>query len=139
MSTKKKAEEIISACAELSIDAKLIDALSFGEMKRIIFEKFRPENTSNHYSIGGDSKSLVTEDHEFSFSKYFPSIEGFIFFGEDGNEDAVFLKDISLLSSVMDGCYGMEYFISNEKATFLISVNWYVINLQGEAKNWISE
>ncbi|MDA8447255.1 hypothetical protein [Paracidovorax valerianellae] len=137
MKINRKAEEIISTCADLGIDAKAIDASSFEIVKQVIFAKFRPEKTSNHYSIGGDSDVLIAEDHEFSFSNSFPSIEGFIFFGEDNYEGAIFLKDISLLSFVMNNCYGMEYFVSDENATFLVSVNWYVINLQGEAKNWV--
>jgi hypothetical protein len=41
--------------------------------------------------------------------------------------------DAKLEGQLMANSYGMEYFVSNERADFLISVNWYVINVAGTA------
>ncbi len=33
--------------------------------------------------------------------------------------------------SILKNAYGMEYFISNENANYLVAVNWYVIEGAG--------
>jgi hypothetical protein len=43
------------------------------------------------------------------------------------------IKDAKLIGNLMESSYGMEYFVSNEKADFLIAVNWYVIEVAGSA------
>lgn len=37
------------------------------------------------------------------------------------------VDDVRGVSRLMEGSYGMEYFVSNEGGDFLIAVNWYVI------------
>jgi len=39
----------------------------------------------------------------------------------------------------MKKSYGMEYFVSNKNADFLIAVNWYVIEVAGLAIGYLNE
>lgn len=54
---------------------------------------------------------------------------GWIFFEQSvSNKNVVVVvDDVGDISKLMEGSYGMEYFVSNEGGDFLIAVNWYVI------------
>ncbi|WP_156957943.1 hypothetical protein [Paracidovorax oryzae] len=134
---KNKISELLDACSILNVPAKIISAENFESKKNEIFKKYHPEQTVNHYSIGGDSIVLPTEEYEFSLFENFPDINILLFFGSDSKEDCLSIESLSSLSKIMENCYGMEYFVSDQDASFLISVNWYVINLQGAAKQWV--
>ena len=46
------------------------------------------------------------------------------------------IKNAKLIGRLMENSFGMEYFVSNEKVNFLIAVNWYVIEVAGDARKW---
>lgn len=41
----------------------------------------------------------------------------------------LYLKEGKYFSKLIEECYGMEYFMTDEKNSFLISVNWYIIEI----------
>lgn len=46
------------------------------------------------------------------------------------------IRNARLIGRLMVNSFGMEYFVSNEKVDFLIAVNWYVIEVAGDAQKW---
>lgn len=60
----------------------------------------------------------------------------YIFFDQENHNRSkvVVIDDAKKLGQIMENSYGMEYFVSNEKADYLLAVNWYVIEGEGSAK-----
>lgn len=81
------------------------------------------------------------EGNEFSYSEYLESEPAYIFFDQEGRDrnSVVVVKDTKLIGLLMENSYGMEYFVSNEKADFLIAVNWYVVEAAGSAVESLNE
>ncbi len=136
----KYLEELLNVSKQLNIGSSYIKGIKAKEYISKVLSKFNPEKTNGHLNIGGNSLSLPTEIYEFTFSKILPKIEAYVFFEQDSfNKDSIYIiNDLSLLCSVMEESYGMEYFVSNERLDFLISVNWYVIQGTGAAKQYLS-
>ncbi|GIO33581.1 MULTISPECIES: hypothetical protein [Paenibacillus] len=99
-----------------------------------ILEKYKPWKTEGHLSIGEGANRLSTDDYEYSFSLSMESVPAFIFFEQNYiNEcDVVVVNDAKNISPLMENSHGMEYFISDESLSFLISVNWYSIEYVGD-------
>lgn len=99
-----------------------------------VLEKYKPWKTEGHLSIGEDANSLSTDDYEFSFSLSMESVPAFIFFEQNyiNKCDVVVVDDAKNISSLMENSHGMEYFVSDESLSFLISVNWYSIQYAGD-------
>ncbi|KNB71980.1 hypothetical protein ADS79_16230 [Brevibacillus reuszeri] len=99
-----------------------------------VLEKYKPWKTEGHLSIGEDANSLSTDDYEFSFSLSMESVPAFIFFEQNyiNKCDVVVVDDAKNITSLMENSHGMEYFISDESLSFLISVNWYSIEYAGD-------
>ncbi|KMQ62812.1 hypothetical protein ACM40_06090 [Chryseobacterium sp. BLS98] len=94
--------------------------------------KFKPIKVIGNLSIGSDiSEKLPTDEYEFNFSEKYISGTVSIFFEQDYyNKNQIFvLKNGKLFSKLMQECYGMEYFLTNDINSYLISVNWYVIEI----------
>ncbi|ODC05551.1 hypothetical protein BFW38_16960 [Terasakiispira papahanaumokuakeensis] len=106
-----------------------------------VLKKFKPFKTTGHLSIGKDSKSIKTEEHEFSYSKKLSKGAAYIFFDQESKDrnTLVIIEEGSQLCNIMENAYGMEYFLSNKELDYLIAVNWYAIEGAGLAKNWFSE
>jgi hypothetical protein len=87
---------------------------------------------TGHLSIGSElSEEMSTDEHEFTFSEKYLSGPVYVFFEQDYfNKNQIFvLKKGRLFSQLIQECYGMEYFMTDEKNSFLISVNWYIIEI----------
>ncbi len=118
----------------MSIKAALLSKEQGCKYILAALEKYKPWKTEGHLSIGEDANSLSTDDYEFSFSLSMESVPAFIFFEQNYiNEcNVVVVDDAKNISSLMGNSHGMEYFISDESLSFLISVNWYVIEYTGD-------
>ncbi|MEQ9495228.1 MAG: hypothetical protein RIT81_00185 [Deltaproteobacteria bacterium] len=59
-----------------------------------------------------------------------------MFFDQEGPDrrSVVELDDGRRLGDVMEESFGMEYFVADVAASFLISVNWYAIEFAGGAR-----
>lgn len=130
-----KIEQLINACKELNLE---FDVLTSDDAKyyiRTVLDKYTPKKTTGHVSIG-DKKSVIlnTDENEFSFSEKFDQSPIRIFFDQENFEnDLVFeLNNGQRLGNVLGECFGMEYFVSNPNVSFLVSVNWYSIEIVGD-------
>ncbi len=124
----------MSVADTMSIKAALLPKEQGCKYILEILEKYKPWKTEGHLSIGEGANRLSTDDYEYSFSLSMESVPAFIFFEQNYiNEcDVVVVNDAKNISPLMENSHGMEYFISDESLSFLISVNWYSIEYVGD-------
>lgn len=48
------------------------------------------------------------------------------------------IEDVRFLCRILEESFGMEYFLVDEDFTYLIALNWYVIEGAGKAVNLLS-
>ncbi len=126
------AKELLTTANRINIEVELLDLAEASNFINSVIERYNPWKTTGHLSIGQEnSTKLKTEENEFTFSKLLPNEPAFIFFEQNTfNKDTVVcIKNAKQISQLMENSYGMEYFISNESMSYLISVNWYTIEL----------
>ncbi|GBG07211.1 hypothetical protein PAT3040_01759 [Paenibacillus agaridevorans] len=136
MNTKPYARELLKTGGNLGIDTILLSELESERYIKRVLGFFRPYKTTGHLSIGTEeSRVLPLEQNEFTFSSHLKSEPAYIFFDQEGfdKNSVVVVNDAKLIGQLMENSFGMEYFVSNQKADFLIAVNWYVINVAGTA------
>lgn len=128
------AHEILASSKKLGINAKILAEDIARSYIHKTLSKFYPEKTEGHLSIGREANYIDTETHEFSFSRSLKKEPACIFFEQNHQQKnlVILIADAREISNIMESCYGMEYFISNKRKSFLISVNWYVIEYAGE-------
>lgn len=130
-----KSKELSHACRTLDLEFSILTSNEAKQYLVAVRNKFNPQQVTGHLAISGeDSVSLKTDEHEFTLSNKFNEGAIRLFFDQESNEkNTVFeLKNGPKLSEVLGECYGMEYFISDPELSFLISVNWYSIEIVGE-------
>ena len=128
------AHEILASSKKLGINTKILAEDIAQSYIHKTLSKFYPEKMGGHLSIGREAKYISTETHEFSFSKSLKKEPAYIFFEQNHQQKnlVILIADAREISNIMENCYGMEYFVSNKRKSFLISVNWYVIETSGE-------
>ncbi|MEN5208557.1 hypothetical protein ABE493_10620 [Stenotrophomonas terrae] len=129
-----KARELINSARQLGLDAELAEPGYAGEYIRKVLGKFKPFRVSGHLQIGGGAMSVPTEGNEYALSKQLKEEMGCVFFEQgilDRNNLVVF-KNATEISLAIEHSFGMEYFISNEGASYLIAVNFYGIEFAGD-------
>lgn len=127
-----KIKELESAAKKLLLEYSIIEGERAGEFIQMILNKFKVSKITGHLSIDSEvSRKISTDEYEFTFSKEYLSDAVYIFFEQDHyNKNQIFiLKEGNLFSQLIQECYGMEYFITDEKKSFLISVNWCTIEI----------
>jgi hypothetical protein len=127
-----KIEELKTVAKKLFLMHSVIEGEIAERFIKNTFDKFKPFKITDHLSIGSEvSKKLPTDEYEFVFSEKYLSGTVYIFFEQDYyNKNQIFvLKEGKYFSKLIEECYGMEYFITDEKNSFLISVNWYTIEI----------
>ncbi|MCX8534711.1 hypothetical protein [Chryseobacterium luquanense] len=128
----KKIEELKSVSKKKFLEHSVVEGKIAERFINNVYNKFKPFKITDHLSIGSDiSKKMATDEFEFSFSEIYLSGSIYVFFEQDYyNKNQIFvLKEGKLFSKLIEECYGMEYFITNENNSFLISVNWYIIEM----------
>lgn len=131
-------DEIIRACKALGVDARLLLKDEARGFLAAVLERFAPVKTSGHLAIGHDSDSVPTDENELRLSDLLPARPIRMFFDQEGpdREVVVEVSQADRLGEVMEESFGMEYFLADEDASFLIAVNWYAIELAGDARAW---
>jgi hypothetical protein len=127
-----KIEELKAAAKKLFLMHSVIEGVIAERFIKNTFDKFEPFKITDHLSIGSEiSEKLSTDEYEFVFSEKYLSGAIYVFFEQDYyNKNQIFvLKEGKYFSKLIEECYGMEYFITDEKNNFLISVNWYTIEI----------
>lgn len=132
-------DELERACGELDIRS---EALSREESVKIITEvlnKYKVGKTSGHLAICHDSISIPIEDYEFTYSSNLDDEAIYVFFDQEGysKKQVIEISSGQRLGEIMENSFGMEYFVTNRDFTYLLAVNWYVIEGAGSAKRWI--
>ena len=135
----KNSTEILNACKELEIKARI---LSKEDSRNIITETIRKYNVNKitgHLSIHNNSYTLPIEDYEFTYSLNLNEEPVYMFFDQNNinKNDVVLINDGRKVCKIMENTYGMEYFLSNIELDFLITVNWYVLEGSGSVIDWI--
>nr|WP_300311510.1 hypothetical protein [Halomonas sp.] len=128
------AYELLSVARKIGITVELLDQEEARHYIIEVMEKFSPWKKEGHLSLGDDSNTLSTEEYEDKFSFLLGNDAAYIFFEQNHiNKNTVIkVKNASRLSELMTNSYGMEYFISDSNARYLISVNWYSIQWKGD-------
>ena len=136
----KNSEEILEVCIELGIEAKVLSKDDSVKIIKDVFEKYNVQKKTGHLAIWTDSLSIPLEEHEFSYSNYLKDEPVYMFFGQKisgKKEEVVVIDQAKQVGKIMENSYGMEYFLTNQTYSFLLAVNWYVIEGAGEALDWI--
>ncbi|MDR0237799.1 hypothetical protein [Acinetobacter sp.] len=133
---ESKIEALEKSCKELNFEYEVLENIKAKVYIDNVLLKFKPERVMGHLSLGDSYDSVPTDECEFTFSIRLDSEPAYIFFEQYGLEyEKVFiLKNGRMLGEMMMNTYGMEYFISNERIDYLISVNWYVIEFTDSIK-----
>lgn len=129
-------EELAKAGKLLDKKFSLMEQLDAIEYINSVIAKFNPEKTSGHLAINSEKSIRISTDlMEFEYSQYLDDEPVYLFFDQNSQENNTVVKihDGQSLSGILEECFGMEYFLSNEKITYLISVNWYTIEVVGTA------
>lgn len=121
-----------NAAKLLGFDYEILKDERAEKLIETVFEKFEPSFTQGHLLINSsDSVRLKTDNHEFSFSEQLDDEPVCIFFQQYPPTAGLIFKLTKgrLFSKLLEECYGMEYFVTNQHGDYLISVNWYVIEI----------
>lgn len=131
-----KAKEILTVSQELKITTRLLPLSGGLNLVKKALERFKPFRVTGHLSIGHDESSIPTEENEFIFPEVLGTKPIYVFFDQEGfdRDNVVAVFKPSELSLILKNSYGMEYFLTNKKCDFLISVNWYAIEATGSVK-----
>ncbi|UTY60820.1 hypothetical protein HPQ68_17320 [Massilia sp. erpn] len=83
---------------------------------------------------------MPLEPNEFTYSTHLDAGPACVFFEQHGadRDRVLILHDGKSLSKVFENAFGMEYFVSDEKKSYLLAVNWYVIEGAGECDTWMT-
>jgi hypothetical protein len=135
MNIKPNTNELTQTSNNIGIDVVILDENDSKQYIKKVINIFKPFKTTGHLSIGNETLTIPLEGNEFSYSKHLESEPAYIFFDQESRDrnSVVVIKDVKLIGNLMENSYGMEYFVSNKKADFLIAVNWYVIEVAGSA------
>lgn len=137
MNVIREAEELIEIGKGMSIDIKLLEQNDAEKIIRTTLEKFTPFKLTGHLGIGNDSIELPIDKWEFSYMDYLPEEKGYIFFEQTNDlkrKTVIEIGNIRLLGKILENSSGVEYFLTNQKADFLIAANWYFVEIAGDIK-----
>ncbi|MFJ4344798.1 hypothetical protein [Pseudomonas sp. NPDC089401] len=129
------AHEVLRAAKAVGVEAYLLQEYIAAQYIAAVLARYKPWKAAGHLSIGESSRTMPTDENEFGFSRSFRGKPGYLFFEQDSRNKntVVVISDARELSRIMEECYGMEYFFSDEEGVFLVAVNWYVIEFTEDA------
>lgn len=135
MNVKPNCRELVRIGSNLGLDIVILDENDSKQYIKTVIDIFKPYKITGHLSIGNETLTIPLEGNEFSYSIYLKNEPAYIFFDQESRDrnTVVVVKDAKWIGYLMENSYGMEYFVSNKKMDFLISVNWYVIEAAGSA------
>ncbi len=135
----KNSVELEKVCRELGIGCRILFKEESVNIIKKVFDKYKVGKKSGHLAIQFDSISIPLNGNEFTYSSHLNNEPIYVFFDqENNNRNEVILIDSSQrLGEIMENSFGMEYFVTNKKFSYLIAINWYVIEGAGIAKDWM--
>jgi len=141
MINRPNTNELIQVSRDMGIEILVLNENDSKQYIKKVIDIYKPFKITGHLSIGMGTLTIPLEGNEFSYSKYLKSEPAYIFFDQEGPDrnTVVVVNDAKLIGSLMENSYGMEYFVSNKDADFLIAVNWYVIEVAGLAIEFLNE
>ena len=141
MNCKPNTCELTRVSSDMGIEILTLDENDSRQYIKKVINIFKPGKITGHLSIGREILTIPLEGNEFSYSKYLKSEPAYIFFNQEGRDrnTVVVVNDAKSIGVLMENSYGMEYFVSNKNADFLIAVNWYVIDVAGLAMEILNE
>jgi hypothetical protein len=126
--------EISEACAIVNVDCALLSKTDSIQFINETFSKYKVHKKAGHLSIGYDVEKLRTEKYELSYSDYLDDEPVYLFFDQENDDQnkVVYIGSSKKLSFILGECNGFEYFLSNFSRSWLICVNWYVVEGIGD-------
>ncbi len=133
-------QELLQVGQQLGIHVTALDQQQAQHYIERVLARYKPDQTSNHLSIGDGALTLSLEQHEFNYSEMLEQESVYMFFDQEGmdRQQVVVIQDARLVGKLMENAFGMEYFLSNEQAEFLIAVNWYTMQAVGTAISYLA-
>lgn len=138
----KIVQELSEACSKLNIEIRVVEGAAARDIIDSVIDKFKPNRISGHVAIYSENSDIYpTDNFEFDFPRYLDEELIYIFFDQEGEEknSVIAIKNGRKLGAILEDCFGIEYFVSNENISYLISVNWYSIEVLGSAKKNLSK
>lgn len=136
-----KGLEILQICLDLGIIAHRISESESQTIIQSILKKFEVQKTIGHLAIySNTSVAIPLENNEFIYSLQIPNKPIYLFFeqGQFHKNILILITEGSRICEIMKNSYTSEYFVSNIEQSFIIAVNWYVIEGDGEASDWLT-
>lgn len=130
-------DELINACTILNMEYSILQGEEASEFIHNAKTCYNPAKMEGHLAIQFEnSDHYSTDEFEFEYSKFLDDEPIFLFFDQSSSEkDVVFkLYRGKSLCDVLQECFGIEYFVTNEIQSYLISVNWYTIEVVGSTQ-----
>ena len=137
----KHVDELYNVCSNLQVESRV---LTTAESERIIqtaFKRFEVGKKSGHLAIHFDSISVPLSDYEFRYATHLEAEPVYVFFDQENNNrnSVIRIENGQKLGDVMAETHGMEYFVTNVNYSFLLAINWYVIEGAGTSTNWLQK
>ena len=129
--------ELKSNADKIGLNYSIIKGIEAKKLISEIFRKFDPLRTSGHLAISDNSKIIPLEYNEFTYTLAIKRQKGYLFFDQEGVDKNIVLEveNIQRVGELMEESFGIEYFLSNSELSFLIAVNWYVIEVSGNCED----
>jgi len=130
-------QELSEICKKNNVDFEVLDKDKSKLYIQDIFTKYDVLKKDGHLSIGIDIVSVPTEKYELSYFEILNAEPAYIFFDQQNylkRNEVIRINNARQLGEILGECFGFEYFLSNELKSFLISVNWYAIEMTGDLK-----
>ncbi len=133
-------QELLQVGQQLGIHITTLDQQQAQHYIERVLARYKPDQTSNHLLIGDGALTLPLEPHEFTYSEMLEQEPVYMFFDQEGmdRQQVAVIQDAHIVGKLMENAFGMEYFLSNEQAEFLIAVNWYTIQAVGTAISYLT-
>lgn len=135
-------KEIERACIEFEIGYEILSKEKAIQIIEFVVNKFKVQKITGHLAINtNDSISIPFEKYEFSYANYLNDEPIFLFFDQESTDrnSVIKINSAKKMSVIMENSWGMEYFVTNECFSYLLAVNWYVIEGIGDAKKWMKK
>jgi hypothetical protein len=129
--------ELKSNADKIGLNYSIIKGIEAEKLISKILKKFNPLRFSGHLAISNDSKVISLEENEFTYTLAIKRQKGYLFFDQEGVDKNIVLEveNIQRVGELMEESFGIEYFLSNSNLSFLIAVNWYVIEVSGNCED----
>lgn len=137
----KNIEEIELSCKKLNIAYRILSEVDSMIVIENVINKFNVRIKTGHLEIGTNSTEISLSEYEYSYSKYLIQESVYIFFDQENHNrnQVICIDNGQRVCDIMEASFGMEYFMTNHNFSYLIAVNWYVIEGAGIVTEWMTK